>query len=114
MSEYKVEIKIDRESKQVICEVVGIDKPIRKTFCAFNDTITTGGRRDEEDYIMPVHKAWKFSEGLAFGITSVTGHPCEFPSVEEWRVLDKAARAISDEIEFAKAKKEYPRLVRRL
>lgn len=79
---YEVKLEIDSINYQVLCKVTGPE--------AWGDTKTFCAKKDGFGFAL--HKAWRFSEGVAFGIKAAQNwYDATSPTQEQWSELDKIA-----------------------
>ena len=94
---YEVKLEIDSINYQVLCVV---EPPAKgewgdaKTFCAKKD-----------GFSFALHRAWRFSEGVAFGIKAAQNwYDAISPSQEQWEELDEIAAKLDRDTMKKKAK----------
>lgn len=92
---YEVKLEIDCINYQVICKVTGEE--------AWGDTKTFCAKKD--GFSLALHRAWRFSEGVAFGIKSAQNwYDATSPSQEQWEELDQRAAKLDRDTMKKKAR----------
>tara|TARA_R100000458_G_C8125632_1_gene142723 strand:+ start:175 stop:468 length:294 start_codon:yes stop_codon:yes gene_type:complete len=92
---YEVKLEIDYLNYQVICKVTGPE--------AWGDTKTFCAKKD--GFSLALHRAWRFSEGVAFGIKAAQNwYDATSPSQEQLEELDNRAVELDRETMREKAK----------
>ena len=93
---YEVKLEIDSINYQVICKVTGAEAwGDIKTFCAKKD-----------GFSFALHRAWRFSEGVAFGIKAAQNwYDATSPNQEQWSELDEIAAKLDRDTMKKEARK---------